>query len=160
DPDDEVLQAINRRGRNMGKSQPGNALQLFLVSATHDGPARPFLRDDVEHELAEQRLQLVHLAIDAGHDHFDFVLDAEVLQQVDSGFQVRIGIGKATTFAAMKKLRRMETKHRDIAEVSNADRVDLRLKGVRRIVDHTQPVPFGDSPDSMDVAGNSVDVNT
>src|SRR5262249_20797063 len=92
--------------------------------------------------------------------HFDFVLDAEVLQQVDSGFQVRIGIGKATTFAAMKKLRRMETKHRDIAEVSNADRVDLRLKGVRRIVDHTQPVPFGDSPDSMDVAGNSVDVNT
>ena len=70
--------------------EPVDAAQALAVAFDDGLPAlRTLGVDEIEHGQAERRLQLVHLAVDAGHADFVLVEDAEVLEVIERRLRLR-----------------------------------------------------------------------
>ncbi len=123
----------------------------------------PALFDDfveiVEDMDAHQGLHFVHLGISSGHHDFDFAIEAEILQIVESFFEARILKGQHAAFKRMVEFGGMETEHAHVAKMRDGLAANLHAEGVGRVVDQFEVVTTSDVGQGIDFAGVTKDVH-
>ena len=95
--------------------------------------------------------ELVHLRIGGHIAHVLGVLNAEVPQMVQGFVHLRVVAAYAAALDGVEHLGGMEAEHGGIAEAARLAAVFLHTKGMGRVVDHLQPVLFGNGVNGLGV---------
>ncbi|MNH15622.1 hypothetical protein D3C79_752380 [compost metagenome] len=130
------------------------AIALVNLAATVNG-----IFDMAQLQHPEGRLQLVHLAIDAGCHDGDFIGKAEVLQVVDAAFELFVLTDDGPAFNGVEHFGGVETEDRKVAMVEDAGAVLAYAEGMGGIVDDLKAISVGNLLDAFDIAGYSIAVH-
>ncbi len=156
DAQHEVLQAVGDAVRHAVQTQAGNVGKALLVHLANGSAALAFDCHMAQHHAAQGCLQFAHLAVDARQDDFVFILDAEVLEQVDVLLEIGVVHGQRPTLGGVEQFGGVETEHGGVAIGSDGTAVDLRSKGVCTVVHHAQAMVLSDGAQCVHVTGHAV----